>query len=219
MPPAYSISCGVQCPAKNTGSSHSSAATRTGSAARTARRTRSIRRAASSTSATPASLLSVRLGQRADVAERLAQRVRVEREDLGRRVHPPGERLHVVVGDGAHRAQRLGDDEVRGERAHAVLVELVDRAALLGELAHGAVDLAGREARADDVARDLGQVERLRRVVALVRDGGDLAAQAQGEERLGGRGDEGDDAHAAQYERGRIAVEAAWRVLLSAGVA
>ena len=36
------------------------------------------------------------------------------------------------------------------------LVELVDRAALLGELAHGAVDLVGREAGADHVARDLG---------------------------------------------------------------
>ncbi len=59
LPPAYSISCGVQWPATNTGSSHSSAATRTGSAARTASRTRSIRLAASCTRSTPASLRSV----------------------------------------------------------------------------------------------------------------------------------------------------------------
>ena len=38
----------------------------------------------------------------------------------------------------------------------AALVELVDRAALLGQLAHGAVDLVGRQAGADHVAGDLG---------------------------------------------------------------
>ena len=55
IPPAYSMSWGVQWPAVNTGSSHSSAATGTGVAARTPSRTRSMRLAASSTSASPAS--------------------------------------------------------------------------------------------------------------------------------------------------------------------
>ena len=59
MPPAYSISCGVQWPATKTGSSHSSAATGTGGAPRTASRTRSMRAAASCTRSTPASFASV----------------------------------------------------------------------------------------------------------------------------------------------------------------
>jgi hypothetical protein len=136
-----------------------------------------------------------RLGQRADVAEHLAERVRVEREHLRRRLEALRQRAHVVVRDGAHRAQRLGDDEVRLGAAHAVLVELVDGPALLGQLAHGAVDRRRRQARPDHVARDLGQVARRRRVVALVGDRGHLVAEAEREQRLGGGRDERDDAH------------------------
>ncbi len=97
-----------------------------------------------------------RPGQRADVAQHLAERGRVERDDRGRRVHPLGDRADVVVGDGADRAQRLGHDQVGRERLQHALVELVDRAALLGQLAHGAVDLVRRQPGADQVAGDPG---------------------------------------------------------------
>jgi hypothetical protein len=62
---------------------------------------------------------------------------------------------HVVDADRADRAQLLGDDEVGLEVAQAVGVELVDRLAALGALADGRVDLAGREARGETVARDV----------------------------------------------------------------
>ena len=101
----------------------------------------------------------------------------------------------VVVGHRADRAQRLGDDQVRLQALQARLVELVDRPPLLGQLAHGAVDLGRRQPGPDDVARDARQLARRRRVVALVRDGGDLVAQAEREEHLRGRGDERHDAH------------------------
>ena len=53
-------------------------------ASRTASRTRSIRAAASCTRSTPASRESVACGERAHVAQHLAERVRVERDDLRR---------------------------------------------------------------------------------------------------------------------------------------
>ena len=104
-----------------------------------------------------ARVLAVRgLGERADVPEHLAERVRVQAHDLRHRVHALRDRPHVVDGHRADAAQRLGDDEVGPQRAQARLVELVDRASLLGERADGGVDLGRREAGADYVARDLG---------------------------------------------------------------
>ena len=145
-----------------------------------------------------------RLGQHAHVAEHLAERVRVERDHLRLGVEPLGDRLDVLVGDRADRAQRLRDDQVGLQVAQRRLVELVDRAALLGELAHRAVDLGRLEPGPDHVARDLRQLEHLRRVVALVRDGGNLVAQAEREQHLGGGRDEGDDAHQEQDMRARL---------------
>ena len=157
-----------------------------------------MRDAASWTRSTPASFESVAAGERAHVAEHLAERVRVERDHLRRGLHPLGHRDDVVVGDRADRAQRLRDDQVGLQLAQPLLVERVDRLALLGELAHRAVDLARREAGADQVARDLGQLERGGGVVALVRDGGNLVAEPESEQHLGGGGDEGDDAQEDQ---------------------
>ena len=54
------------------------------------------------------------------------------------------ERRDLVVGDRADRAQRLGHDQVGLELAQQVGVELVDRLAGGGALAHGGVDLAPR---------------------------------------------------------------------------
>ena len=137
-------------------------------------------------------------GERPGVAEHLAERVRVERDHLRLGLDPLRDLDDVVVGDRADRAQRLRDDQVGLQRAQPLLVERVDRLALLGQLAHRAIDLGGREPGADQVARDLGQLERLRGVVALVCHGGDLVAQPQREQHLGRGGDEGDDAHEEQ---------------------
>ena len=143
-----------------------------------------------------------RLCERAHVPQHLAQRVRIQRHHLRLGVEPLGDRAHVVVGDRADGAQRLRDDQIGLKVPQGGLVELVDRAALLGQRAHGAVDLVRRQAGPDHVARDLGQVERLRRVVALMGDGGDLVADAEREQHLGGRGHEGDDPHSGRgYER------------------
>ena len=49
-----------------------------------------------------------RLGERAGVAEHLADGVGVERDDHRLTVELFGDRSHIVVGDGAHRAQRPG---------------------------------------------------------------------------------------------------------------
>ena len=136
-----------------------------------------------------------RLRERSHVAQHLAERVRVERDHLGLGIEPLGDRAHVVVRDRADGAQRLGDDQVGLQAPQGGLVELVDRAALLGQRAHGAVDLVRRQAGPDHVARHLRQVERLRRMVALVGDGGDLVADTEREQHLGGRGHERDDPH------------------------
>ena len=130
------------------------------------------------------------LGERADVAQDLPDRVRVERDHLRLRVHPLGHGADVVVGHRADGAQGLRDDQIRLQRAQRILVELVDRAAGGGELPHRAVDLVRRQAGPDHVARDLGQLQRLARVVALVGHGGNLVAEPEGEQGLGGRGDE-----------------------------
>ena len=96
------------------------------------------------------------LGERAHVAQHLAERVRIQREHLRGGIEPLRDGADVVLGDGAHGAERLGDDQVRLQVLQLALVELVDRAALLGELAYRAVDLRGLEPRPDHVARDLG---------------------------------------------------------------
>ena len=92
-------------------------------------------------------------------------------------------------------AQRLRDDEVGLELVHDLLVELVDRLALLGALAHRAVDRGRRQALFEHVARDRLALARLLREVALVRDADDLIAETQREEQLGSVWDKADDPH------------------------
>ena len=150
MPPASSISCGVQWPATKTGSSHSSAATVTSGSsidgllhrvdARALARDQVERGAASA----PVACAIVRTSH-----HRLAERPRVERDDL--RARPAAASAiacDLVVADGADRAQLLRDDQVGLELAQQLLVEAVDRVAALGALAHGGVDLAPSSGRA-----------------------------------------------------------------------
>ena len=103
--------------------------------------------------------------------------------------------LDVVVRDRADVAERLRYDEVGLELGDELLVEGVDRLAGAGALAHGGVDLGGREALRQDVARDRQDVGRVLGVVALVRDTDHVVAEPQREQELGSVWDEGDDPH------------------------
>ena len=62
----------------------------------------------------------------------------------GRDGQPAGQLGDLLVGDRAHRAQRLRDDQLGLERGERLAVELVDRLALQRALAHRRVDLRRR---------------------------------------------------------------------------
>ena len=90
----------------------------------------------------------VSLGDRADVAEGLAERVRVQGDDprAGWQIVSATARtssmLTAQTGHSSWVTMRSGSSV-----AQALRVELVDRLAALGALAHGGVDLAGAQAR------------------------------------------------------------------------
>ncbi len=105
------------------------------------------------------------------------------------------DRLDLVVADRADRAQLLRDDQVGLELAQQLLVEAVDRVAALGALADGRVDPRRVEAGRQLVAREVRQLERAGRIVALVRDADHVVAEAEREQQLGGVGHEAHDAH------------------------
>ena len=137
-PPASSIICGTQWPPMNTGSSHSSAATRGRGAPSTASRTASSRRrppppAARPPRAPPAA--SARRGTSASTSPIVDGSSEITSRPRGQ---PAGRGDHVVEGDRAHLAHGLGHDQVGLELAQRGLVELVERLARPGPLAHGA---------------------------------------------------------------------------------
>ncbi len=127
-----------------------------------------------------------RLGERARIAEHLADGVRVERDHARMALDLVRDGADVVVGDRAHRAQRLGDDQVRPEFVEQLRVELVDRFAGQRPLLDGRVDLRGREPARQHVPRDPRQLQRRGRVVALVGHGDKVGTQAEREQHLGG---------------------------------
>jgi hypothetical protein len=135
------------------------------------------------------------LGERARVAQHLADRPGIERDDARMSVDLLRDRPHVVGRDRAHAAQRLCDDQVGGEIAQQLVVELVDRLALERSLADGGVDLARAETGGEDVAGDLRQLARGGRVVALVCHGHQLGAEPEGKQHLRGRRHQAYDSH------------------------
>ena len=118
------------------------------SASRTASRTASMRARwrvtrSSAASRAPVAWATVRMSPIASPSV-----VRVERDDLRVARDPARDGDDVVVGDGAHGAQLLGDDQVGLELGQGLLVELVDRLAALRALAHRGVDLGRAQAAA-----------------------------------------------------------------------
>ena len=91
----------------------------------------------------------------ADVAHRLAESLRIEADHLRRRVKALRDRPYVVVADRAHRAERLGHDEVGLEVGKQVLVERVDRLTAVHSLTHRFIDLGVPEPGRQQVARDV----------------------------------------------------------------
>ena len=92
-----------------------------------------------------------------EVVQHLPEGARVERDHVGARVEPLGHRAHVVIGDRADGAQRLGDDQVGRQAGEGGLVQLVEGLAPPGHLADASVDLAGLQAGRDHAARQAGQ--------------------------------------------------------------
>ena len=97
-----------------------------------------------------------RLRQRAGVTEHLAQSARVQGDDLGRGLDRLGHAPHVLDGNRADRAQRLGDDQIGFELVQLLDVQLVDGLAGQRALLDRGVDLRRAEAVGQDIARDPG---------------------------------------------------------------
>jgi hypothetical protein len=136
------------------------------------------------------------LCDRSGIAQNLSQRVRIERDHHRLTVDLRRDFAHVVVGDGADRAQRLGDDQLGLQVVQRVGVELVDRLSVERPLLDGRVDLGGAETVRQLVPRNPGQGCRLRWVVALMGDADDVIAQSEGEQQLGRGRNQAHDAHA-----------------------
>ena len=194
--PASSIICGTQWPPMNTGSSHSSAATRGRSAPSTASRTASIRKPASSTSSSPSSGTPGRLGQARDVGQHLAEGRGVEREHLRAATaaappRPPRRRRRprtprTPPGSRSGRARAPPAWPRRARRAPGrPRCARARRASISG----------AREALRDHAAREMWDVGRLCRIIALVGDRDDAVAQAEGEQHLGRGRHERRDTH------------------------
>ena len=195
MPPAISISCGIQCPPMYGGASHSSAATVRGRRALEARADRVDPVRGLVEQLVGGALVLGHLGEAADVAQHLAERHRVERDHLRVRRDLLRDRAHVVERHGADLAERLGHDQVRLELAQLLRVELVQVLAALRPLAHGGVDLLRGEALRDDRSRQMWQLRRFWRIIALVGDPDDVGAESEREQRFGSGGNEACNAH------------------------
>ena len=138
---------------------------------------------------------SRRRGDGADVAHRLADRLRIECDHLRARGDHLGLLDDFVVGDRADRAQLLGDDQVGLQLAQELGIELVDGALAGDRGAHGGVDLARRQALRQTVPGHAWQLERTCGMIALVRHRDDIVAEPEREEQLGCVRHERNDPH------------------------
>ena len=210
-PPAIEIISGTQWPPTKGGSSHSRAITRGGlGAPETAARTAASRPSSSPRSSCASASRPGRLAEPDHVLEHLAERARVLLEHPRLARQPRGDLEHVLVGDGADVADRLGDDQVRRQLGQPLLVELVERPALAD--ASPSPPRRSRRRRARRAARcwvRWGSERACGRVVALVGDRDDALAEPEGEEHLRRGGNQAGDAHAASiWQSSRVAAGA-----------
>jgi hypothetical protein len=76
--------------------------------------------------------LAARIREANQIIENLVEALGVERDHLRTRRQAARDRANVLVGDGADRAQRLGDDQVRRQRRQRGLVQLIEGVAAPG---------------------------------------------------------------------------------------
>jgi hypothetical protein len=147
----------------------------------------------------------LRLGHRADRLDRVEDplhRGRFEADHGHVTVEPARRLVDLAVGDRAHAAQLLGQDQVRPRHRERRLVQRVDRRPGLDRSLHQAVDLVrGRTCEVVHAAGDHPDLAGLGRLVAFVGDADELVTEAQREHDLGGGREEGDDAHPASVGR------------------
>ena len=124
-PPSAIIS-GTQWPPANGGSSHSSASTRGRGRPATAARTAASRRSRSASSASAAAVRPVTAPTRRMSAKHLAERPRIERDQLGAAGEGADGAVHLRRRHRADRAELLGDDDVRRQLGDPRLVERVE---------------------------------------------------------------------------------------------
>ena len=218
QPPARRTCSGTQWPDANGGSSHSRHTTRRGGMPLSRRSSTrfSIARQALAQQLDQADRLVLRLGHRADGRDRVEDALdgrRLEADDRSSSVEPAHGLGHLAVADRADRRTAPGSGSGRagprpGRRGRAC------RSSCRRGSSAATRSLISRLS-ASAVAADVGGDDRHRRglgrVVALVRPADELVAQAEREHDLGGRRQQGDDAH-RHRSIGRPAVAPAWRV-------
>jgi hypothetical protein len=118
--------------------------------------------------------------------------VRVDRQHLGVDADHPARLGHRRRGQRAHPAQVLGEHEVGSRGGEGRAVELVERQAAGGPVAHPRVDLGGREVGGQRGVDDDRAPPTLR---ALERDRDEALGQAQRHHDLGGGGQQRGDPH------------------------
>ena len=198
-PPARSTISGIQWPGANGGSVHSSSTTRGRGRVPTRRTTSARRRCVSCTQGVGLDLAAGGPAEHPDRLQHLGERVRVDGQHLGGAAEVGQRVVDDRDVDGADRAQVLGDDQVgvqarpgrprRGGRGRRRAASPRPRSRRSRE---GSAPPASRWSTRSCGSRASGGV------VALEGHADDVVTRPDREEDLGGRGEQGDDAHALQ---------------------
>jgi len=125
----------------------------------------------------------------------ILEALRLERHQLGARLQAAGGLLDNRVGDGAHVAELLRQDEVRLQGGQAVGVKPVDAAAIVDQPPDVAIDVQAGTHRGQDTRRDHRPGPHGWRVIAFVGDGHEVILQAERANDLGRARKEGGDPH------------------------
>lgn len=133
----------------------------------------------------------------ADVVPNSGERLRLKRQNLGRKRHARQCGGKVVGRSGTYMAQILSDYEIRGEGTKQDVIDSVDALAATDEFADLAVKFDGRRSRINARADERRFLAGLRRKIAFVRDANNRIAEAERVEYFRGGREKRDDAHGA----------------------
>lgn len=193
-PPASSIIPGTQWPPLNGGSDHSSAKVRglslPATAATTARslsRRRSTKEAARNAAPVTAPTSATR--------EHLLEGARIHRENLSVTPHHVESFVDVSGGHRADGAEVLGQHQIRLKISHCLCIQAIDRFAVAETRTHQLVHLSRIGCRREGGEGNRWLLPCSRWPIALVGHSHQAVLEAEGIDDLGGRGQEGQDAH------------------------